>query len=149
MISNAHVKCQGSSLKAERRLWTARRLYTISLAHGKTRFGERTVNLAFSHHPAHGSLHISIKSSQRNMCRHKTQNNSLTVLWQNGDNHHTGQFGPLSATVAPFEEREKGEKIPNLRYRVSPSYHTLAVLFLPFSSSTTFPELDVHINLQS
>lgn len=39
----------------------------------------------------------------------QTHIHSLTVLWQNGDNHHTGQFGTLSATVAPFEDWGKGK----------------------------------------
>lgn len=79
----------------------------------------------------------------------QTHTNCLTVLWQNGGNHHTGQFGTLSATVAPFEEWEKRKKTPNLRYRIFPCYYTLAVLFLPFSSSTTFPGLKGNTQLQS
>lgn len=82
------------------------------------------MNLASSHHPAHGAT--SQFSIWRGLGKHaqtQTHTSSLRVLWQNGGNHHTGGFGTLSATVAPFEEWEKGKKIPNLRYRISMLLH--------------------------
>lgn len=112
MISNAHVKSQGSSLKAERRLWTARRLYTTSLTHGKTGSGERTVNLTSSHHPAHGSLHISIKSSQRNMCRHKHTPTALQCCGRMVTTTPQVNLVPFLPLQHPLKSGEKGKKNP-------------------------------------
>lgn len=59
------------------------------------------------------------------MCRHKHTPTALQVVAEWWQSPHRST---LSATVAPFEEW----KTTNLRYRISPCYYTLAVLFLPF-----------------
>lgn len=90
---------------------------------------ERGLSIWHPHTTQHTAPpHIFQLRAARETCAGTNTHQQPYRLWQNDDNHHTGQFGTLSATVAPFEEW----KTTNLRYRISPCYYTLAVHFLPF-----------------